>query len=68
MGSSIYSKDRDHAEKLMETVRSGMVFINEVPKSEAVIPTGGVGKSGYGREGGVTGFREFANIRTYYVN
>jgi succinate-semialdehyde dehydrogenase/glutarate-semialdehyde dehydrogenase len=52
----------------METVRSGMVFINEVPKSEAVIPTGGVGKSGYGREGGVTGFREFANIRTYYVN
>jgi succinate-semialdehyde dehydrogenase/glutarate-semialdehyde dehydrogenase len=45
-----------------------MNFINEVAKSEASFPTGGVGKSGYGRECGLTGFREFANIRVYYVN
>jgi acyl-CoA reductase-like NAD-dependent aldehyde dehydrogenase len=68
LGSSIYSNDRDHAEKFMETVRSGMVFINEVPRAEPTIPIGGVGRSGYGRESGLSGFREFANIRTYYVN
>lgn len=53
---------------LISRVRSGMNFINEVAKSEASFPTGGVARSGYGRECGMAGFREFANTRVYYVN
>ena len=68
MSASVYTRNSDHGEQLMSKIRSGMCFINEVAKSEAVFPTGGVGRSGYGRECGLAGFREFANVRAYYVN
>ena len=52
----------------MDNVRAGMSFINEVPKSDTALPTGGIAKSGYGRECGIDGFREFANVKLYYVS
>ena len=30
-----------------------MAFINSVTKSDTMFPTGGVGRSGFGREGGI---------------
>jgi succinate-semialdehyde dehydrogenase/glutarate-semialdehyde dehydrogenase len=66
LGASVYSKER--GEEVINRISSGMGFINSIVKSHALFPSGGVGKSGFGRECSVDGLRNFANIRTIYVN
>lgn len=45
-----------------------MGFVNEVVKSDTAFPSGGVGRSGYGRECGTEGYKQFANIKVHYIN
>lgn len=67
LGACCYGPD-ERAEQVIKEVRSGMAFVNSVTKSDATFPTGGVARSGFGREGGDEGYRQFANIRTVYIN
>lgn len=66
LGASVYSKTR--GEDVVERIRAGMGFVNTFTKSDYSFPTGGIGRSGYGRECGVEGARSFANVRVQYVN
>ncbi|WP_320169490.1 NAD-dependent succinate-semialdehyde dehydrogenase [Maridesulfovibrio sp.] len=63
LGGSIWSKDEDGAEKIAARVRTGCVFINSLVRSDVHLPFGGTGISGYGRELGTYGIREFVNVK-----
>ena len=67
LGASIWSRDRDRALSLAEQVPSGMVFVNAPVRSDPRLPFGGVRDSGFGRELGIWGMREFVNVRTIWV-
>jgi succinate-semialdehyde dehydrogenase/glutarate-semialdehyde dehydrogenase len=67
LGSSIWTADVEHALHLGERVESGMVFINGIVKSDPRIPFGGVKASGFGRELGPQGIREFVNVQTTWA-
>lgn len=66
LAASIWTSDLDEARSLCQRIDAGAVFINGVVMSDPRLPFGGIKKSGYGRELGAYGIREFTNIKTVW--
>ncbi|MBD3616167.1 MAG: NAD-dependent succinate-semialdehyde dehydrogenase [Gracilimonas sp.] len=68
LGAAIFSKDVKRAEQIAATkLEAGCCFVNKFVKSDPRLPFGGIKESGYGRELGLYGIREFVNVKTVYV-
>ncbi|WP_131667549.1 NAD-dependent succinate-semialdehyde dehydrogenase [Psychrobacter pygoscelis] len=68
LGGAIFSKDEDKAVQLAtEYFDTGMVYINGYGLVHPALPFGGVKDSGYGREHGGFGVKEFVNIKAIHV-
>jgi succinate-semialdehyde dehydrogenase/glutarate-semialdehyde dehydrogenase len=67
LGASLWTQDRDRAERFVRDIDVGCVFVNELVKSDPRLPFGGVKRSGYGRELSEYGIREFMNIKSIWM-
>lgn len=67
LGASIWSANKARAEILSQQLETGNVFINDIVKSDARLPFGGIKRSGFGRELSEVGLKEFVNIKTVYI-
>jgi succinate-semialdehyde dehydrogenase/glutarate-semialdehyde dehydrogenase len=61
----VYTRDLARALRVVETIETGMVGVNQGIVSNPAAPFGGVKQSGYGREGGFEGIDEY--LETKYV-
>lgn len=68
LGASIWTQNRERGMKLATKIEAGTVFINKMVTSDPRLPTGGIKKSGYGRELGEHGIKEFVNIKSVIVD
>lgn len=64
LGAALWTSDLDRASRLARRIEAGAVFVNSLVASDPRVPFGGIKKSGYGRELGAFGIREFTNIKT----
>lgn len=67
LGAALWSGDIARAHQLARRIEAGAVFINGLVASDARLPFGGIKQSGYGRELGAAGAREFTNTKTIWV-
>lgn len=67
LSSSIWTGDPQRAQDLAARIQAGSVFINTISASDPRLPVGGIKASGYGRELGPWGVREFTNVQAVRV-
>ncbi|RDV00611.1 NAD-dependent succinate-semialdehyde dehydrogenase [Trinickia dinghuensis] len=67
LGAALWTGDLVRAKQLVRRIEAGAVFVNGLVASDARLPFGGIKQSGYGRELGAVGIREFTNIKTVWV-
>jgi len=67
LGASIWTQDEAEQRRGIRELQAGQVFVNGIVASQPALPFGGIKQSGYGRELGVFGIREFVNAKSIRI-
>jgi succinate-semialdehyde dehydrogenase/glutarate-semialdehyde dehydrogenase len=67
LGAAVFTRDDRRGEAVARRIEAGSTFVNSLVASDPRLPFGGIKESGYGRELGSYGIREFVNVKTVYV-
>jgi succinate-semialdehyde dehydrogenase/glutarate-semialdehyde dehydrogenase len=67
LGATIWTGDPDRGRALAKSLRAGAVFVNDMVRSDPRVPFGGIGDSGWGKELGREGMRQFTIAQTVWV-
>src|SRR5262249_49350904 len=67
LGAAVFTTNPQRGERVARQLQAGSCFVNALVRSDARLPFGGIHESGYGRELGVYGIKEFVNVKTVYI-
>lgn len=67
LGAGVWTNDTQLAEKIALQINAGQVAINGIVKTDPRLPSGGIKRSGYGRELGPHGIKEFVNAKQIWI-
>lgn len=67
LGAAIWTADAELAAQAAAALNAGQVAVNGIVKTDPRLPSGGIKRSGYGRELGPHGIREFVNAKQVWI-
>jgi succinate-semialdehyde dehydrogenase/glutarate-semialdehyde dehydrogenase len=67
LGAAVFTREAERGERVARALEAGSTFVNGPVVSDPRLPFGGIKESGYGRELGSYGIKEFMNAKTVYV-
>ncbi len=68
LGAAVLTGDDERGERIArDRLAAGACFVNAQVRSDPRLPFGGIRDSGYGRELGAFGIREFTNVKTVWI-
>lgn len=67
LAAGLWTNDIRRAHRVADRLRTGTVWVNGYHVVAAGVPFGGVGASGYGREGGREGLREYLRTKSVWI-
>jgi succinate-semialdehyde dehydrogenase/glutarate-semialdehyde dehydrogenase len=68
LGCSIWTKNIELGKSISNQIACGMVYINQLVKSDVRFPFGGCKQSGFGKELGPEGLKAFCVLKTRWIN
>lgn len=68
LAAGVWTRDLARAHRMVRDIRAGIVWVNTYRAVSAMAPIGGFGHSGYGREGGIDGVRDYTEPKTVWIN
>ncbi|GAA2190114.1 NAD-dependent succinate-semialdehyde dehydrogenase [Leucobacter alluvii] len=68
LGATVFADTSEAAERCATEIVAGMVSINRLKGGSPALPFGGVKRSGFGRELGAQGLREFSNQKVVVID
>ena len=68
LAAGVFTSDGARALRVMKRLRSGIVWINTYRAVSPMVPFGGYGQSGYGREGGLEAALDYTRTKSVWIN
>ncbi|MDO6708692.1 NAD-dependent succinate-semialdehyde dehydrogenase [Photobacterium sp. 1_MG-2023] len=67
LGAGVWTTNLAQAQRFIRELQAGQVAVNGIVKTDPRLPSGGIKRSGFGRELGPHGIHEFVNAKQVWV-
>jgi acyl-CoA reductase-like NAD-dependent aldehyde dehydrogenase len=67
LASGVFTRDLARAHRMIRRLRAGIVWVNTYRAVSPIVPFGGYGQSGLGREGGSESIRDYTRVKSVWI-
>ena len=67
LASGVFTRDLTRAHRMVRNIRAGIVWVNTYRAVSPIVPFGGYGLSGYGREAGMESMLEYTRVKSAWL-
>jgi len=67
LASGVFTRDLTRAHRMVRNIHAGIVWVNTYRAVSPIVPFGGYGLSGYGREGGMESLLEYTRVKAAWL-